>query len=468
MGDRRRRFGGPSLARTPPGVLARLVAEAALGGGDAATLLALLKHPLAAFGMPAAIARRAARSLERAILRGPRLERGFPALRRAVEHAAAERWRADDDEAERPRPSEASRGLSRDDWAEARGAGGEGRKGARAARSIGRSGGRRPVRRSGRRACRRGRGDCADKQGSPASRRSGGEAGEALAAAFEELLASAPSGPDIAPRDYPGLFSALIERSVGAPARAALDPRIHIWGALEARLQSVDMVVLGGLNEGTWPGRRGSTRCCRGRCARHLALEPPERRIGLAAHDFAQALGHREVWLTRADRQDGEPQTASRWLQRLTAYAGESVAQDDARNAARKCSRWRGASTRRRCGRPLRARAPRRRSSCGRSRLSATRIETLIRDPYAVYARHVLKLRPFEPLAKLPDAAERGTLIHAILEGFIRERPQGPFDAAASGAPLGARARGTSPSIADFPEIARSGGRASSASPAGS
>ena len=81
LGHRRRRFGGPSLAVTPPGVLARLVAEAALGGGDAATLLALLKHPLAAFGMPPAIARRAARSLERAILRGPRLEGGLPASR---------------------------------------------------------------------------------------------------------------------------------------------------------------------------------------------------------------------------------------------------------------------------------------------------------------------------------------------------------------------------------------------------
>ena len=97
-----------------------------------------------------------------------------------------------------------------------------------------------------------------------------------------------------------------------------------------------------------------------------LALEPPERRIGLAAHDFAQALGQREVWLTRADRQDGEPRVASRWLQRLTAYAGEELAAGDAG------TRQRSARLGARLDRPVRAifrnaRAPRRRSSCGRS-----------------------------------------------------------------------------------------------------
>ena len=313
---------GSSLAVTPPGVLARLVAEAALGGGDAATLLALLKHPLAAFGMPAAIARRAARSLERAILRGPRLEGGLPALRRAVEHAAAERWRADDDEAERPRLSEASRGLSRADWAEAAELAEKAERALAPLDRLCRAGGAVPFVDLVAAHVAAVEATARDKQGSPAAA-TGGEAGEALAAAFEELLASAPSGPDIAPRDYPGLFSALIERSV-VRRRGGLDPRIHIWGALEARLQSVDTIVLGGLNEGTWPGRTRLDPLLSRPMRAALALEPPERRIGLAAHDFAQALGHREVWLTRADRQDGEPQTASRWLQRLTAYAAKA------------------------------------------------------------------------------------------------------------------------------------------------
>jgi ATP-dependent helicase/nuclease subunit B len=86
-------------------------------------------------------------------------------------------------------------------------------------------------------------------------------------------------------------------------------------------------------------------------------------------------------------------------------------------------------------------------------RLSVTRIETLIRDPYAIYARDVLKLRPFEPLGKLPDAAERGTLIHDVLERFVRECPHGPFDAAAEERLL-AIGREAFARHADFPEVA--------------
>jgi ATP-dependent helicase/nuclease subunit B len=136
------------------------------------------------------------------------------------------------------------------------------------------------------------------------------------------------------------------------------------------------------------------------------------------------------VWLTRAAREDGEPRVASRWLQRLTAYAGDKLT-EQMRERGREVLGW----TRRldRPAMPDRSVRPR---PCPPldvrpRRLSATRIETLIRDPYAIYAEYVLKLRPFEPLAKLPDARERGTLIHDILEDFVRARPGGPFDAAA-------------------------------------
>ena len=125
--------------------------------------------------------------------------------------------------------------------------------------------------------------------------------------------------------------------------------------------------MLGGLNEGTWPGQTRLDPLLSRPMRAALALEPPERRIGLAAHDFAQALGQPEVWLTRADRQDGEPRVASRWLQRLTAYAGEELAEAmRARGAAmlalaRRLDRAAGDAIRRS------ARVPRRRSSCGRS-----------------------------------------------------------------------------------------------------
>jgi ATP-dependent helicase/nuclease subunit B len=330
---------GRPLPRTPPGVLARLVAEAALGGCAAETLLALLKHPLAAFGMRPGDAHRAAQNLERAVLRGPRLRPGVAALRHALEVRYSEHHPPEGVEARR---TEAARRLSPGRWMSARDlaerleaallpleriatAGGEARfadlgEAHRAALLV---------------VADRGRGD-------PAALFAD-EAGEALAASLDELLAEAHAGPNIQPRDYPGLFSALIERTA-VRRRGGLDPRIHIWGALEARLQTVDTIVLGGLNEGTWPGQTRADPLLSRPMREALALDPPERRIGLAAHDFAQALAQKEAWLTRADRQDGEPRVASRWLQRLIAYAGPDLA-GEMRDGAARSSDGRDSST---------------------------------------------------------------------------------------------------------------------------
>src|SRR5690606_10132203 len=41
-----------------------------------------------------------------------------------------------------------------------------------------------------------------------------------------------------------------------------------------------------------------------------------------------------------------------------------------------------------------------------------------------LYAREVLRLRPLDPLDADPGAAERGTLVHAALEQFVRRHPK--------------------------------------------
>ena len=207
---------------------------------------------------------------------------------------------------------------------------------------------------------------------------------------LEGLHASASCGTrTFSTTDYPGFFCRLAwRREPCGPAVAAAIPRVHIWGALEARLQRVDMVVLGRLNEGTWPAQTRLDPLLARPMREALSLDPPERRIGLAAHDFAQALGQHEVWLTRADRQDGEPRVASGWLQRL-----DRLCRPEARR--RRCARGAMDPARLRA-KPRRARLPainrsaralRRRSSSGQagSRLRASK--RLIRDPYAIYAR---------------------------------------------------------------------------------
>jgi ATP-dependent helicase/nuclease subunit B len=59
-----------------------------------------------------------------------------------------------------------------------------------------------------------------------------------------------------------------------------------------------------------------------------------------------------------------------------------------------------------------------------------TEVELWRRDPYAIYARHILKLTPLDPIDAEPSAADRGTWIHRALERIVRQFPQDmPSDA---------------------------------------
>ncbi len=146
-----------------------------------------------------------------------------------------------------------------------------------------------------------------------------GQDGAALARAFEEIIDSPVAAKiEVTPADYAELFHAAIgDRVVRRPENR--DVRAHIYGLLEARLQSVDRIVLGGLNEGTWPPETRSDPWLSRPMRRELGLDPPERRIGLSAHDFAQALGAPEVILARAAKVAGSP---DRHLALRTAHRG--------------------------------------------------------------------------------------------------------------------------------------------------
>ncbi len=200
-------------------------------------------------------------------------------------------------------------------------------------------------------------------------------------------------------------------------------PRLAIWGLVEARLQQADLIVLGGLNEGTWPGDAASDPWLSRPMRRDFGLPPPERRIGVAAHDFAQALGAREVVLTRASRVEGAPTVPSRWLLRLDTVL-RAAGIEDALVAPQSLLAWQELLDR--PERPIGAvvpPAPRPPVAARPRRLSVTEIETWMRDPYAIYARHVLRLRALDPLDADPGAAERGQLVHRTLDRFVKKYP---------------------------------------------
>ncbi len=247
-----------------------------------------------------------------------------------------------------------------------------------------------------------------------------GEDGEAAARFFAELREQAVICTAMAPSAFPALLDALLEGQAVRP-RYGQHPRLFIWGPLEARLQHADRIILGGLNEGVWPATANVDPWLNRPMRKKFGLPAPERRIGLSAHDFVQAASGPDVILTRSRKQDGAPAVPSRWwlrIENLLTGLGAQAALDS--NAP--WTEWALALDAPLRVTPQPAPRPRPPVSARPRSLSVSDIAILIRDPYAIYARHVLGLRALDPLDTEIGAAERGTVIHKILEKFVRTR----------------------------------------------
>ena len=245
-----------------------------------------------------------------------------------------------------------------------------------------------------------------------------GAAGAELARAFEDIVEQPDDFP-VPPADYPDLFeTAIADRS----CRRAETPGAHvrILGPLEARLISVDRVVLGALVDGVWPPETRSDPWLSRPMRLALGLDLPERRVGLSAHDFAQLLGIGEVVLARAAKLGGAPTVASRFTQRLAAVAGETHWQA-ARARGEKYLAWARDLDRAEKIEPTRRPRPMPPLSARPDGLSVTQIEDLLRDPYTIYARHILELRPLDAVDTPPGARDRGTVIHGAIGDFTEK-----------------------------------------------
>ena len=215
-------------------------------------------------------------------------------------------------------------------------------------------------------------------------------------------------------------------------------PRLAIWGPLEARLQRADLLVLGGLNEGTWPPAVETGPWINRPMRSALGLPQPERRIGLSAHDFAAALGAERVLLTRAEREGGAPTVPSRWLARLDALFGyepgsSAPPPEYIQRGRRSYLAWADALDRPQDYRPWPRPEPRPPLEARPTRLSVSSIEQWRRDPYGLYARRILRLEALDPLEAELGAADRGSALHDALDEFLKAYPSGLLPADAIG-----------------------------------
>ena len=372
---------GESLAGCPAGVLARLVVRAANDPLDPVILLGLLKHPLARLGDST--------DLERHGLRGPRA-RTWEDLRARLGKRAPEALPLAE------RLQSLVQGLS---W----------------------TGVADPVSEAARRTAIAMEAICADDSGQTGLLWAG-HGGEAMARLLAGLVADAGDLPPASPRGFADMLERLMA-SETIRSGGATHPRLRILGAIEARLVRADRLVVAGLEEGVWPASAALDPFLSRPMREDLGLPSPERRIGLSAHDFAQAACAPEVILLHTERREGAPSVKSRWLWRLETLARGAGLTIPSHAHVLDWARGLDAPPE---GPPKPMSRP---APCppvhDRPReLAVTRVENLVRDPYAVWARDILRLYALRRPDEAPDARERGTAIHKAFERFAERHPR--------------------------------------------
>lgn len=366
---------GQPLALTPPAVFLRLLAEAYADGFAPKPLLALLKHPLCAIRGDRTRTRQLAQALD-LCLRGVRPPAGLDALTDLVAHKAGSfaadwqsfcqsfiEWQGDSLDAVLRRHLSVAAQLSHAEmlWA--------------------------------------------------------GEAGRTLGVLLDSVLGAASGIRAVNPLDYPAAFTALLDGAVVRPSFGQ-HPRLSILGPIEARLTRADLMILGGLNEGIWPQTIRPDPWLSPGMRRALGLPSDQRRIGQAAHDFAQAIGGSgDVLLTRAERSAEGATVPSRFWMRLAAAADGTLPTDTRLlDLARALDRPEAVI-------PAEPPAPAPPQAMRPDTISVTQVETLATDPYAFYAAKILRLAELDPVDADPSAAERGTAIHKAFELWLKNHP---------------------------------------------
>jgi ATP-dependent helicase/nuclease subunit B len=241
-----------------------------------------------------------------------------------------------------------------------------------------------------------------------------GQDGRMAAELLAELEASGEAQRlTVTAEDVTGVLGELLAgRSIRPPYGG--HPRVFIWGLLEARLQQADLMVLGGLNEGVWPALPTPDPWLAPKIRANLGLPGLEYRIGLSAHDFASALGARQVLITRAKREGRSPTVASRFLLRLDAITG-GLPRDTRLERITSVLDDPGPP------RPVERPEPCPPAEQRPDRISVTAVDRLKADPFAFYAQAILRLRQLDSVDADHTAAWKGSAVHEVFEHWLRD-----------------------------------------------
>ena len=243
----------------------------------------------------------------------------------------------------------------------------------------------------------------------------GGADGRALAS-FVEDLRGAAAGEDTR-IDADGLATMLrdtLDRIAVRPLWGG-HPRLAIYGLIEGRMSRADLVICGGMTEGTWPAAPAPEPLLAPAVLRALGVPDGDFRIGLSAHDLAAALGAPEVVLSHAKRDASGPAIPSRFVLRVRAMLGSKLLEDHSDDAPAKLAQA--------LNNPPPVPAHPRPAPCPSAAqrdvpIAVTGLDRLRGDPYQFYASSILRLRKLNEIDAEPTAAWRGEVVHKVLENW--------------------------------------------------
>lgn len=257
-----------------------------------------------------------------------------------------------------------------------------------------------------------------------------GPDGRSLSAFIEELREAARSaGTMLDPRELHAVLRDAMDRDSVRPPWGG-HPRVAVYGLLEARMTRADLVICGGLTEGSWPAAPAPDSLLPPAVLRTLGVPGADFRIGLAAHDLAAALGAPDVVLSWAQRDEGGPVIPSRFVLRVKAMLGDRAAEhfdNHARDLARQID---DAATVPPHPRPQ----PMPSAEQRKVDVSVTGLDRLRGDPYQFYASAILRLSSLDGLDAEPSAAWQGEVAHLVMQRWHEAgEPEGRLHAIAQG-----------------------------------
>lgn len=381
---------GTPLFNKAVGVYLRLTAEMVLENFSPVSLMSALKHPLMSGGHKIADFRKMVRQFERRYLRGPRPPSGLIGFEIVMDHESGgddvlyEWWQSIKDIISLFDELMADPNITFEDMLMVH---------IEMAEKL-----------------------AATDEISGATRLWRGDDGEAAANLIEELQQAAPYMRNFNGPQYAALFEQFM-KPVTVRSKYGQHPRLNIWGPLEARLQHADLMILSGLNEGSWPPDAGDDPWMSRPMRKDFGLPGLEQKIGLSAHDFVQTASAPNVVITRSEKQDGTPTVKSRWLNRLHAIVGDHHHEE----SSEKWLSWYREMDRPEKIEPIKPPSPKPPVSVRPRDLSVTRIQQWMQDPYGIYASKILNLSKLDELDQDPGAIDKGIIIHDILDEFMAD-----------------------------------------------